>query len=200
MQSSRYQHCLLAQGNVIVETNHLNQVRITSFLVVFKILLYYLLEPINNELLHKWWIRFLGFWKLFICFVLVFSSLKMEKRKTKSEFSTFRILLNSHPVHSFKLFQELNAIVLHLVLPVFFLFFQILRKWTIFFSTDFLVLLNVSYQKHVTVLIFLLVFNQLKNVSNVTFKLLATSKLKVRSKKFTNIWLSLKKNDNEQKG
>lgn len=103
----------------------------------------------------------------------------MEKCETQSQFGALRILLDSHSVHSLKLFKKLDAVILHLVLSVSFLFLQILRKRTVLFSAYFLMFFDVSDQKHVTVLIFLLVFNQLKYVSYVAFKLLTVSELQV---------------------
>jgi hypothetical protein len=69
---------------MVVETNHLDQVRVTALVVILQVLLYDLLESINDELFLKGWIGLFRLGEFLIGLVLVLRSLKVEKGKTQS--------------------------------------------------------------------------------------------------------------------
>ena len=90
---------------MVIEADHLYQIRASALIIVLEILFDNLLEPVNDKLFLKGWVSLLSLGKLFIRFVLISCPLQMKESKAQPQLCTARKLLNPHPVHPLKLFK-----------------------------------------------------------------------------------------------
>ncbi len=113
VQLGRLHHGLLAERDVVVEADDLDEV-VLLLLVLFKVVLDDLLEAVDDELLYERGRCPLSHHELFVGSGVLVQALHVEEGEGDVQLGATRKLLDALPVHPFDLYHKQLAVLVHL--------------------------------------------------------------------------------------